>query len=178
MSTEMTDVKLVTRSGLQFDVRRSGVGDEMALAEFFTHVTPEDLRFRFLSGMKKVSHDRLVEMTRVDDGRSYNFLAFLPDGMLVAVAILASDEAGRHGEVAISIRADHKHQGISWALLSHISRYAEEQGFESIESIENRDNHEAIDLEREMGFTVMAYPDDPGLVLVRRQLGNRSTSAP
>ncbi|TJW71389.1 MAG: GNAT family N-acetyltransferase, partial [Mesorhizobium sp.] len=39
--------------------------------------------------------------------------------------------------------------------------------------IENRENQAAIELEREMGFTVAAYPDDPTLVLVRRDLRSR-----
>jgi GNAT superfamily N-acetyltransferase len=173
--TEDIDGVLITNTGVHLNVRRARPEDEAALAEFFTHVTPEDLRFRFLSGMKEVSHARLLEMTRADDRRTDNFLAFSTGETLVAVAMLASDDALRHGEVAISIRADHKHMGISWELLAHISRYAEKRGLETIESIESRDHREAIELEREMGFSVTAYPDDPKLVLVRRQLGDRQS---
>ncbi|TIQ02044.1 MAG: GNAT family N-acetyltransferase, partial [Mesorhizobium sp.] len=56
---------------------------------------------------------------------------------------------------------------------SYIAKYAEELGLHTIESIENRENQAAIELEREMGFTVAAYPDDPTLVLVRRDLRSR-----
>lgn len=167
---------LTTRTGFHFDVRRARAEDEPTLAEFFTHVTPEDLRFRFLGGVKAVSHERLVAMTQSDDARIHNFLAFSGDGMLVAVATLACDQARRHGEVAICTRDDHKHQGVSWELLSYISKYAEGLGLATIESIENRENRAAIELESEMGFTVTAYPDDPTLVLVRRSLG--STTPP
>jgi N-acetylglutamate synthase-like GNAT family acetyltransferase len=112
-------------------------------------------------------------MTRSDDARIHNFLAFSIDGMLIAVATLACDQAGRHGEVAICIRADRKQLGVGWEFLAYIARYAEELGLETVESIESRENRAAIELERDMGFTVTTDPDDPTLVLVRRELGGR-----
>ncbi|WP_421914399.1 GNAT family N-acetyltransferase [Mesorhizobium sp.] len=165
---------LTTRTGYRFEVRRARIEDEPTLAEFFTHVTPQDLRFRFLGGMKAVSHERLVAMTRSDDSRIHNFLAFSMEGVLIATATLASDTAGRDGEVAICIRDDRKHLGVSWEFLDYIAKYAQAIGFDAIESIETRENHAAIDLERDMGFTVTSYPDDPTLVLVKRRLGSKA----
>lgn len=162
---------LTTHSGFRFEVRRARAEDEPTLAEFFTHVTPEDLRFRFLGAVKEVSHERLVAMTRSDDPHINNFLAFSTDGALIAVATLASDAADQRGEVAICIRQDRKHLGVGWELLAHIARYAEANGLETIESIESRENRAAIELERDMGFTVTTNPDDPTLVLVQRKLG-------
>jgi N-acetylglutamate synthase-like GNAT family acetyltransferase len=166
----MTKSTLTTHTGFRFEVRRARPEDEPTVAEFFTHVTPEDLRFRFLGAVKEVSHERLVAMTRSDDPHVHNFLAFSTDGMLIAVATLAADPADRRGEVAICIRADRKHLGVSWELLGYIARYADDHGIKTIESIESRENRAAIELEREMGFIVTTYPDDPTLVLVRRKL--------
>lgn len=165
---------LVTRTGFRFEVRRARSEDEAILAEFFTHVSPQDMRFRFLAGVKTVSHERLLAMTRSDDSRVHNFLAFSTNGVLIAVAMLASDVAGREGEVALCIRDDHKHLGVSWELLGYIAKYAQQLGLKAIISIESRENHAAIDLEQDMGFTVTSYPDDPTLVLVRRQLQGRT----
>jgi len=162
---------LATHTGFRFDVRRARPADEPALAEFFTHVTPQDLRFRFLGGVKEVSHERLVAMTRSDDPHINNFLAFSTDGALIAVATLASDAADRRGEVAICIRQDRKNLGVGWELLAYIARYADGIGLKTIESIESRENRAAIELERDMGFTVTTDPDDPTLLLVRRKLG-------
>jgi N-acetylglutamate synthase-like GNAT family acetyltransferase len=162
---------LTTRSGFRFEVRRARPQDEARVAEFFTHVTHEDLRFRFLGAVREVSHERLVEMTRSDDPHIHNFLAFSTDGMLIAVATLASDAAGRRGEVAICIREDRKHLGIGWEFLGYIARYADGHGIETIESIESRENRAAIEVERDMGFTVTTDSDDPTLVLVQRKLG-------
>jgi len=170
---EKTTMKstLTTHTGFRFEVRRARPEDEPVVAEFFTHVTPEDLRFRFLGAVREVSHERLVAMTRSDDRHSHNFLAFSADGMLIAVATLAADPADRRGEVAICIREDRKHLGVGWEFLGYIARYADDHGIETIESIESRENRAAIELEREMGFTVTTDRDDPTLVLVQRKLG-------
>lgn len=164
-------IALVTRTGFTFDVRPAGPDDEAGLAEFFTHVTPDDLRFRFLTGLSEVGHDRLVAMTAIDHDRTENVLAVLPDGRIIATGLLATDDNLDRGEVAISIRSDFKGRGISWTLLEHIARYAEARGIKLLESIEARENRRAIELEQQMGFTAEAIEGDPTLVRVVRKLG-------
>ena len=161
--------ELGTRTGFRFEIRPAQPGDEGALADFFSQVSPEDRRFRFLSSAPRLDHDMLERLTRVDHDRTEDFLAF--DGnVLIASAMLAADPALERAEVAISIRADYKHRGIGWALLAHLARYAREKGIGLIESIESRDNVEAISLEKEMGFTATTYPGDATLVLLRKAL--------
>ncbi|WP_293881562.1 GNAT family N-acetyltransferase [Sphingomonas sp.] len=162
---------LTTRTGFRFHVRPARPADEGTLAEFFTHVTRDDLRFRFLTGLNEVGHDRIAALATVDHKQTENFLAFDEHGStMIATAMLACDPALDRGEVAISIRNDYKHRGISWELLAHIARFAEAKGVKTLESIESRENHAAIELEREMGFTAEPYPGDPTLILVRRTL--------
>lgn len=163
---------LSTRAGFRFHVRPANPDDEPALADFFAHVTPDDLRFRFLTALRKVDHDRLVAMTHVDHRQTENFLAFDPeDGTLIATAMMAADATLERAEVAISILPDYKHRGVSWTLLEHVARFAEAKGIKTLESIEARDNHAAIELEREMGFTASSCPGDPSVVIVRATLG-------
>lgn len=171
MKTDDWSRDLTTRTGLTFHVRPVNAEDEAALAEFFKHVTPEDLRFRFLGGIKEVSHDRLVAMTQVDHRQTENFLAFAEDRRsIIATAMLSCDDALEKGEVAISVRVEYKHKGVSWELLRHIANYAASKGVKTLESIESRQNHEAIELEREQGFVAQGHPDDPTLMLIRKQL--------
>lgn len=177
----MTDVvapdwsrEMTTRQGFRFSVRPATPADETALAEFFTHVTPDDLRFRFLTGLKKVGHDRLVAMTAIDHRQTENFLAFVDgEAEIIATAMLACDADMKVGEVAIAIRSDYKARGVSWDLLTHVAAYAESKGLTTIQSVESRDNHAAIDMEREMGFVAGPYPGDPTLVLVQRRLNQK-----
>jgi len=164
---------LTTRTGFEFHVRPAHPDDEETVAEFFTHVTREDLRFRFLSGVDHVGHDRIVALTHVDHRWSENFLAFTADGStMIATAMLACDATFDHGEVAIALSKDFKLHGIGWELLAHVARFAEAKGVRVLEAIESHDNHAAIELEREMGFTVEPYPGDATLLLVSRKLGS------
>ena len=170
MTKEWTE-DLITRTGHKFHVRPVTYEDEPALAEFFTHVTPEDLRFRFLTGLNTVGHDRLVALTQFDHLQKENFLAFADDRVtVVATAMLACNPAIDTGEVAISIRADFKGRGVSWELLAHTAQFAEAMGVQTLQSIESRDSHAAIELERDMGFTARSYPGDATLMLVERNL--------
>jgi N-acetylglutamate synthase-like GNAT family acetyltransferase len=162
---------LTTRTGFRFSVRPAMPSDEAALAAFFTHVTPEDLRFRFLTGLKTVGHDRLVAMTTIDHRQTENFLAFVDgEAEIIATAMLACDAEMKTGEVAIAIRPDYKAKGVSWNLLKHVAEAARDKGLTTIQSVESRDNHAAIDMERQMGFTAGPYPGDPTLVLVQKHL--------
>ncbi len=161
--------ELTTRNGLALRVRTAGPGDEDALKEFFGHVSAEDLRFRFLSGLDHVREAQLAPLTHADHKQSESYLVF--DGeTLVASAVLAADEAMDTAEVAIAIRSDYKGRGIGWTLLDYVARCARLKGIRTLQSIESYDNHAAIELEREMGFVARASPGDASLVIVEAQL--------
>ena len=168
----MTDwsSELTTHSGFKFRVRTARPDDEAALHEFFEHVTPEDLRFRFLTSVKEVGHDRLAQMTTVDHRQTESFVALeRDDGPIIAAAMLACDAGLETGEVAVSISAAYKNRGIGWELLRHVTRYAEAKGVTRLQSLESRSNVSAIQLEREMGFTSRG---DATLVLLEKTLAS------
>jgi acetyltransferase len=158
---------LTTNSGFRFHVRPAHPLDEAPLSEFFKHVTPEDLRFRFLSGLHEVGHDHLVEMTRDDDPTKISFLCIADNNNIVATGMLAAEPDGEIAEVALAVRADMKHHGIAWSLLRYILDFAEANGIKAVESIESADHKAAINLEREMGFTAKIDPDDARLRIVK-----------
>jgi acetyltransferase len=168
---ETWSADLVTRSGYAFHVRPATPADAMALAEFFDHVDKEDLRFRFLTSIQKVGHDQLEALVTVDHERTENFLAIEPgNGLIIATAMLAADKTLANAEVAVAIRADFKRRGISWTLLDHVARFAVAKGIRTVESMESRDNHEAIELERERGWTASGCPGDPTVMVLRKTL--------
>ena len=163
---------LVTRSGYRFEVRPAAPSDEAALTSFFAHVTQEDLRFRFLTAVRRVSQDQIERLTHVDHRGTENFLAFDVDaGTLVATAMIAAEPGAKTAEVAIAIRSDFKSRGIGWTLLEHVTKFARSRGITTLESMESRENHRAIELEREMGFSVRNCPGDPTTVIVSTKLG-------
>ncbi|QKC95256.1 GNAT family N-acetyltransferase [Mesorhizobium sp. NZP2298] len=164
--------KLISRTGLNIIVRPAGADDDAILDELFHHVRLEDLHFRFLAGMRQVPPEQIHEMTHVDHRTVETYIGFLEDNHTpVATAMLAREGTSGRGEVAISIRADYRDHGIGWEMLAFVVGQAERWGLKVIESIESRASHDAIELEKNMGFTVHSYPDDPTLLLVSKKLG-------
>jgi GNAT superfamily N-acetyltransferase len=163
--------ELTTHTGFTFQIRSADPGDEPALAEFFAEVTEDDLRFRFLSAVHKVSHAQLAFLTHIDHRRTENVLAFdSMVGCVLASAMLAVDDDLAGAEVAIVIRSGFKNRGIGWRLLQHVSGRAADMGIKMLRSVESRENRSAIAVEREMGFTSRPYPGDSTLLLLEKTL--------
>ena len=157
-----------TRTGVELTITPARAEDRDALEAFFDRVTPEDRYFRFLSGMRKVDEQRLQAMLRDDDDFSIDFLALDGNGEILATAMLVADADFHSAELALCTREDAKHKGISWALLGHAASYAEAMGIRRIYSIQSVNQTDALQLEREMGFTLRSQPDDPTTMLVEK----------
>jgi acetyltransferase len=167
----LDEAELTTNSGFVFQVRSASENDKGSLAEFFAHVTEDDLRFRFLSAIQKVGPAQLALLTRVDRLRSDSFLALDPVvGCVLASAMLAVEDDRESAEVAIVIRSDFKNRGIGWSLLEHVSNRAAAMGVKTLQAIESQDNRSAIGVEKEMGFTSRAYPGDATLTILEKSL--------
>lgn len=175
LSTQAAEIgwtaDLVTNRGVRFHVRPARPSDEEALALFFRSLPPEDLRHRFLTGLRYVGHDRLKEMVRNDDPHTINFLALDEEtGGIVATAMLAASRGYHEGEFALATRPEWKQKGVSWTLLEHLVRYAEAAGIGTLKSIETSDDARALRLEREMGFRVHLCPGDSTLMIAEKKL--------
>jgi acetyltransferase len=163
--------QLTTRSGLELNVRSASPEDEQIVGDFFREVTPDDLRFRFLSSLKAVGAGLVHQLVDVDHTATENLLAFESEGdRLAATAMIAADEQSNDAEVAISVRSDLKGRGVGWAMLQHACDYAKARGFKQLHTVELSDNRLAISLEQEMGFTGRPCPDDMNLTILTKQL--------
>lgn len=161
--------QLTTRDGVVLDVRPAIEADEAALSAFFDSVSEQDRRFRFFAAGEHVSHDQLDPLIHADHFRSESYIAFdQATGELVGSGLLACDGGLDTGEVAISVRADYRGRGVGWALLDLLAREAERRGVRRVISIESRDNHAAIEVERDKGFTPEAFEGDPTLVVLSK----------
>ncbi|EQB10800.1 hypothetical protein RLDS_25530 [Sphingobium lactosutens DS20] len=170
MTFNAKPVQLTTRSGLELQVRLATPEDASTLTDLFRSITQEDLRFRFLTGLNAIGADQIKAMTSGDDSNTENYLVFLANGTVVATGMLVCDATGKRGEVAISVHGEHHDEGIGWTLLAFLADRATARGLSVIESIENRGNRAAIQVERDSGFVVEPLPGDATLVLVRKTL--------
>ena len=168
--------ELTTRSGLRLFVRPVSSDDDDLVDRFFASLSPEDLRFRFLTPLAHPSLSLLEALIQVDHVRTEDFLVFAEaDGskQLIASAMLAADPSMERAEVAIAVQPDFKGRGVGWTLLDFIAREAKARGIGMLEAIECRDNRAAIEVEEQMGFIASAYPGDASLALVRKRLDGK-----
>lgn len=171
LSCRLSEADNLTRTGYRFHIRPVTEDDTPALQDLFARLTPDDLRFRFLSGVRRVPESITDAMTHVDHEHAENFLAYDPEsGLLIASAHVAGDARFEVAEVAIAIDPAFKGRGVGWTMLEQCAAFARAQGFAKIRSIESRDNHAAIELEREMGFTAHAMPGEASLLIVEADL--------
>lgn len=169
--SEAAGVTLATRGGLVLKLRPVASADAQLVASFFAHLSPEDLRFRFLSGQDRLSESQLAMMIGVDHRHSEHLLAFEGEsGSLVASLMLAADKHMEVAEVAIAVAPGFKGRGIGWTLLKHAAELARERGVRRLRSIESRTNHQAIEVERALGFHAGDYDGDATLMLVEAEL--------
>lgn len=160
-----------TRSGKVIAVRPVTTEDEPLLEEFFDRVSDEDRRFRFLSAHKHLTHEQLVPMVEVDHFRTESFIAFdEASGTVIGHALLACDNALDTGEIAVSVCSNWRGQGVGWALLDVLADAARHRGVRRVISLEDRENHAAIELEREKGFTPHGVEGDAHLVMLEKLL--------
>ncbi|QTD55796.1 GNAT family N-acetyltransferase [Parasphingorhabdus cellanae] len=166
-------IPLTTNTGFEFHVRPVQSEDREALRKFFANVSKEDLRFRFLSGLPEVSNSILDDMINVDHEHKEDYIAFdIDDKTIVASAMIGANADRSEAEVAIVVHSDYKHRGMSWTFLEYVAGEARRSGIKKLQSIESRQNHAAIELEREMGFTAKSYPGDATLMLLEFDLAS------
>ena len=162
-----------TRSGIALSIRPATQADEDLLKVFYELVSEADRRFRFLSAQPHVGHEQIAQMLQTDHFRTETFLAIRADtGELVATGMLACDKPLECAEVAVSVRADHRGKGVGWAMLDLLAAEACRRGVREVIAIEDRDNHAAIELEREKGFVPRAFEGDPHLVVLAKHFGS------
>jgi acetyltransferase len=159
-----------TRDGITLTVRPACAEDGDAIEAFFDAVTDDDRRFRFLTAVRHVGPDQIESLTHVDHWRTESLVAFdQATGELVGSAMLACDAKMDTAEIAVSIHRDYRGKGLGWTLLDILADEAQRRGLKRVISIEDRDNHAAIELEREKGFEAHGVDGDPHLVLLEKR---------
>ena len=146
-------IPLTTRSGFEFHVRPVEPADKEASP------IPE-VRDSLLEDLIDVDHDHKADYIALD----------IDDRTIIASAMIGASEDKSEAEVAIVVRSDYKHRGMSWTFLEYVIDEARRNGIQKLQSIESRSHHAAITLEKEMGFSAKSYPGDPSLMLLEFDL--------
>lgn len=155
------------RDGSEMFVRPIKPEDEPAYAEFFKHITPNDLRLRFFAPIKDFSHSFLAKLTQLDYARAMALGAFKPDtGELMGVVRLHADPDHKTGEYAVMVRSGLKGVGLGWALMELIIEWARADGIEVVKGEVLRENTTMLKVCEGLGFKIKTSPDDEAVMLV------------
>jgi acetyltransferase len=158
------------RDGVVLSVRSLVPDDASALVDLFDHLTPEDVRARFLVGLRALPPRLLERLSHPDRERELALAAFHPDlsGSLCGVARLAIDADDRNrAEFAVAVRSDWKRRGLGRALLEALIRGARARGIGELRGEILGENAPMIALARKLGFAIAADPRDATLVIAR-----------
>jgi acetyltransferase len=160
---------LALRDGYRLVVRPIRPGDETALRALVDRLSPEDVRFRFFSTLKRLPEMLAARLTQIDYDREMAFVALAPDdrgeairrGDILGVSRLAADPDNERAEFAVTVRSDVKGRGLGWALMQQLIGYAKARGIGWLHGAVLRENEQMLKLCRDLGFTLEDDPDDP-----------------
>ena len=126
---------------------------------------PEEIRFRFLSPMRTLTHQLAARLTQIDFDREMALVLTEPGRpgttKIFGVVRLAADPDNEQAEFAIIVRHDMTHLGLGSKLMHSIIAYARSRGIGTLWGITLKDNRAMRQLARSLGFVETQDPDDP-----------------
>jgi acetyltransferase len=141
--------------------------DEHLYPEFFKHVSQEDIRLRFFSAMKELSHPFIARLTQLDYARAMAFIAIEETtGKMLGVVRLHTEADFSSAEYAILIRTDLKGQGLGWMLMNMIIEYGRVEGVREVHGQVLNHNKMMLEMCRNLGFSIGPDPQNADLSLV------------
>jgi acetyltransferase len=160
-----------TADGDRILIRPIRPADEHLYGAFVAELSPEDIRFRFLSPRKEFSHKFIARFTQIDYSRAMAFVSLDKEQKeLLGIARLAADPDYTKGEYAIIVRSDLKGTGIGWALMRHLIAYAEKEGLRQLVGDVLANNQRMLDMCHSLGFQISPDPEDSSIYKVRLKL--------
>jgi acetyltransferase len=158
------------RDGAAVELRPLRPEDEPLLHDLAAHMSPEDLRLRFFTPVRGLTHAVAARLSQLDYDRELALLAE-SDGSVLGVVHFFADPDNRRAEYAIAVRSDWQGRGVGYLLMSRLIDIARRRGIGDLVGEVLRENEAMLQICREFGFTAAATPGDPALVTVTKALG-------
>jgi len=157
------------RDGTVVTLRPVRPDDEPLLLDLAAHMTAEDLRFRFFTPIRRLSHAMTERLTHLDYDREMALVARHADTVLGIGRYSAGPNRGE-AEFALAVRSDWKGRGVGYLLLTRLIEVARDRGIGELVGEVLHENQPMLAMARELGFTASAHPGDAGIVQVRKRL--------
>jgi acetyltransferase len=145
--------------------------DEPALIALVERMAPADLRMRFFTPMKSLTHELAAKLTQIDYDREVALVAEPPGGgEILGVARFSADPDGVRAEYAIVVRSDLKGHGLGYLLMVRLMAVAKARGLQELFGNVLRQNEPMLAMASELGFETTNHPEEPDVVLVTKRL--------
>jgi acetyltransferase len=159
------------RDGRMLMIRPIRPEDAAALAESFTHLTPEDVRWRFFSQLRALPPEQVVRMTQIDYDREMALVAVesrpgQPD-RLAGSSRLIRNPGRDSGEFAVVTLPGWKGQGLASHLIRRLLHWGEGQGIRNVTGHVLADNQPMLSFVRSLGFSLQRSADDDEVMEAR-----------
>jgi len=146
--------------------------DAAAHGVFFSHLSSQDIRYRFFSAIRELSADQMARLTQVDYDREMAFVAVREaTGETVGVSRLVCEADGSSGEFAVIVQADMKGKGLASRLMQRLIDWGRTRGLSEIVGQVLSDNAPMLAFVRHLGFSVRRMPEEPEVMEARLVLG-------
>jgi acetyltransferase len=163
------ETNIVLRRGDHLHLRAIRPEDAPALQHLVNHMDPEDVRTRFFMTMRGLPAAMAARLSQIDYDREMALVAEC-GGEIVGVTRFTADPDRRRAEYAIAVRTDWKGRGLGYELLGRIIEVAQARGIGELYGDVLQENQAMLKMNRELGFTISAHPDDPAVLRVTRRL--------
>jgi acetyltransferase len=157
------------RDGTALRMRPLRPEDEPMLQDLAAHMTREDLRLRFFTSMRGLTHVLAARLSQLDYDREMALIAEC-DGTPLGMAHFFADPDKLRAEYAIAVRSDWKGRGLGYLLMTRLIDVAGQRGIGELVGQVLRENEPMLQMCREFGFAIAPQPADPAALLVRKPL--------
>jgi acetyltransferase len=152
------------RTGETLTIRPIRPEDAIIETEFVEGLSDESRRFRFQSGMRRLTPAMLARFTQIDYDREMALIAVDESGgrereVAVARYITLPDE--RSCEFAIAVADEWHHRGLGVDLMRRLIAVARSRGLETMVGWVLADNPRMLEMVSHLGFATERDPDDP-----------------
>ena len=157
------------RDGTVLHMRPLRPEDEPLLHELAAHMSQEDLRLRFFTPVRGLTHAVAARLSQLDYDREMALLAESA-GTALGVAHFFADPDNLRAEYAIAVRSDWQGHGVGFVLMQRLIEVARQRGIGELVGEVLRENEGMLRMCHELGFATAPDPGDAAVVLVRKQL--------
>jgi acetyltransferase len=158
------------RDGTALRMRPLRPEDEPMLQDLAAHMSQKDLRLRFFTPVRGLTHTIAARLSQLDYDRELGLLAER-DGMALGVAHFFADPDNLRAEYAIAVRSDWKGRGVGYLLMRRLIDIARQRGIGELVGEVLRENEPMLQMCRELDFAIATEPRDSTVMLVGKKLG-------